>query len=311
MWSIGVHGGAGNIPDEREMVHRAGCARAADAGAAVLEDGGHALDAVCAAVRVLEEDPAYNAGHGAALDRRGLPVLDAAVMRGADLAYGAVAAVLGVRHPVDAARAVLDDGRHCLLAGASAADFAKARGVEMVSPEHHRTAETVRAFEARRKRLEAGDEGSADAEWDPSEGAAPVDSGMGNTVGAVARDVHGGLAAATSTGGLLMRYPGRVGDSPIAGAGTYASELGAISATGHGETMLRTVFAYRALESVARSEGPGAGALRSALDEAKARVGGTGGAILVRPSGEMVFAMNTPHMGVAWRRAGQEVGSSF
>ena len=314
MWSICVHGGAGKIPDSLETAHRAGCGRAVEAGAAVLEDGGGALEAVCAAVRVLEADPLYNAGRGAALDARGQPALDAAVMRGSDLAYGAVGAVLGVEHPVDAARAVLEDGRHCLLVGSSAVDFARRRGLSIVSPDAHLTPGAEAAWRKRHADLQRGAVAPSEAEWDPEEGlVAATDPGNGNTVGAVARDARGELAAATSTGGLLMRTPGRVGDSPIAGAGTYADVgLGAASATGHGETMMRTVFTHQLLREL--TEVPGTQAAertQAVLDVARNRVGGTGGVIVVRPDGDIVYARNTPHMGVAWKRAGQEVQTDF
>lgn len=314
MWSICVHGGAGKIPDDLETTHRAGCGRAAEAGAAVLEDGGGAIEAVCAAVRILEADPLYNAGRGAALDARGLPALDAALMRGSDLAYGAVGAVLGIEHPVDAARAVLEDGRHCLLVGPSALDFARGRGLSVVSPEAHITDGARAAWRRRRERFGLGDRPSPEAEWDPSEGLiAATDPGHGNTVGAVARDARGEFAAATSTGGLLMRTPGRVGDSPIAGAGTYAdAQLGAASATGHGETMMKTVFTYRLLTALSEvAAGEGRACVRQVLDAARDRVGGTGGAIVIRPDGDVVFARNTPHMGVAWKRAGREIRTAF
>jgi beta-aspartyl-peptidase (threonine type) len=141
----------------------------------------------------------------------------------------------------------------------------------------------------------------------------PVDPGHGNTVGAVARDAQGGLAAATSTGGLLMRLPGRVGDTPIPGAGTYArDDLGALSATGHGETMMRTVFAYQALLDLAEA-GPAEAeqVLSRALGAAEGRTGGTGGAIAVLPDGTLAFARTTPHMGVAGRRAGAATFTAF
>ncbi|MCB9646678.1 MAG: isoaspartyl peptidase/L-asparaginase [Deltaproteobacteria bacterium] len=307
MWSIIVHGGAGAIPGPLEAQHRAGCARAVEVGAALLARGASALDAAQAAVRVLEDDPTFNAGVGATLDARGLPLTDAAVMRGEDLAYGAVGQVLGVRNPIDLARAVLEDGRHCLLVGPNAVEFARDAGVALCDPARHLTEATIRAYTARREEEARSGRRAATADWDPQEGLG-VD--RGNTVGAVARDAAGGLAAATSTGGLLMRYPGRVGDSPVAGAGTYAdAELGALSATGHGETMLRTVFALRALQA-AQAADP-TEALLAALDDARARVGGKGGAILVLPDGRLAHARNTRGMGVAGQREGEALFTAF
>lgn len=300
-----MHGGAGNIPARLELDHRDGCARAAEAGAAVLADGGEALDAVHAAVRVLEADERFNAGRGATLDHRGLPALDAGIMRGRDLAYGAVAAVLGIQHPIDAARAVLEEGEHCLLVGPGALEFARSKGLLLTSPDRHVTEAAFATYARQKAHRERGYHRPATAEWSPDE-----DGDHGNTVGAVARDAHGGVAAATSTGGTLLRAPGRVGDSPIPGAGTYASnELGALSATGHGETMLRTVFAYQALLDLQRD--PSSATLRSRLEAIRDRVGGTGGAIAVLPDGSFLWERTTPAMGVAFRRSGEAPGTGF
>ncbi len=252
-----MHGGAGVIDPAREPIHRAGCLRAIDAARPLLSAGGDALDACCAAVRVLEDDPAFNAGIGAVLDEAGLPALDAAVMRGSDLGYGAIASVVGVRHPIDLARAVLEDGRHCLIVGAGAIALAREKGIALVDPGTMITEQSRTAWEKARE---------------------------GDTVGAAARDASGAVAVATSTGGTYLRRVGRVGDSPIAGAGTYARrDLGALSATGHGETMMRTVFAYSALLSLseagsdARSHrGPHAGARGRHRGRRRARRGNRG-----------------------------------
>lgn len=317
MWSIVVHGGAGAISKAVESAHRRGVSRAAEAGAAVLAAGGPSLDAVVAAVRVLEADPTFNAGRGGALDERGLVSSDAAVMRGSDLAYGAVGAVAGVPHPVDLARAVLDDGRHALLVGPGAVDFARRKGMKLVDPLRLRTEHAI--TEWRRRQAEALEKGG-----DPFAGwsEAPGERHDGDTVGAVAQDARGVIAAATSTGGLTMRYPGRVGDSPIAGAGTYArDDLGGVSCTGHGETMMKTVLAYHtliALRGAAPSHGGvtaaprcAADILRRVLDDATARVGGRGGLIVVLPDGTTAYARNTAHMGVAWVSALHAVASDF
>lgn len=301
-WSAIVHGGAGNISSRLEAAHRAGCRKAIEAAAEVLDPGGGALDAVVAAVRVLEDDPLFNAGVGAALDARGIATHDASICRASDLGYGAAATFCGVRNPVELARAVLEDGRHCLLAGPAALAFARARGLELVAPDFFvtnkskATLETVRARAAAEGARESGEHGPPEAE--------------GDTVGAVARDVHGEICAATSTGGLVMRMPGRVGDSPIAGHGTYACpDLGGLSATGHGETMMRTVFALTALQAMC---GPDpTGALREALDAATARVGGRGGAIAILPDGTPVHARNTRGMSVAFQTAGTAAQTAF
>lgn len=289
MWSVIVHGGAGAIDDRQSEPHQAGCRRAVEAAASVLSRGGSALDAVVAAVVVLEDDPVFNAGTGGALDEDGEVSSDAAVMRASDLGYGAIGAVSGVKNPITLARAVLEDGRHSLLAGPGAVRFARKKGVVLCDP-HALITDPSRA-----KWWHATAERASD------------------TVGAVARDAGGEIVAGTSTGGLLGKYSGRVGDSPIAGAGTYArSDWGGISATGHGETMMKTVLCYEALVRLADrgAELPEV-VLRRVLDAATARIGGKGGLIAVLPDGAPVWARNTAHMGVAWQSAGGPLASAF
>ncbi len=305
-WSIIVHGGAGNIPDAHEEAHKRGCKRAAQEGASVLERGGSALDACCAAVRVLEDDPVYNACIGGALDAHGAVACDAAVMTGEDLGYGAIGAVVGVRHPIDLARSVMEDGRHCLLVGPSALHFARERSVALCDPALHITERTQAEWAARKALIDAGQTPPSTVDWTPLE--------EGDTVGAVARDGAGRVAAATSTAGLLMRVPGRVGDSPIAGSGTYAdAALGAMSATGHGETMMRTVFSLRALQALSLEQlsSKYKKILEEQLSQATAKIGGKGGAIAVLPSGETAYARNTKHMGVAWVSQTGSAGVDF
>ncbi|MFO0729012.1 MAG: isoaspartyl peptidase/L-asparaginase [Myxococcota bacterium] len=286
MWSLIVHGGAGAIDDRQSEPHQAGCRRAAEIGSKILEAGGSALDAVQAAVRALEDDEVFNAGTGGALDADGLVMTDAALFRGDDLAYGACGSVTGIRHPIDLARAILEDGKHALLVGPGALAFARARGVERVNP----------------RKLEV----------DPSK-AKWWFAAAGDTVGAVALDARGSIASATSTGGLLGKYAGRVGDSPIAGAGTYAKNgWGGVSATGHGETILRTVLGFQALVDLHGAlPGPMEAQLLGTLDRATAAVGGRGGLIAVLPSGAAGWARNTAHMGVAWVREGAPIQTAF
>jgi len=279
-YALLVHGGAGIIAGEdHRMAHRLGVQGGRDAGEAVLQAGGTALDAVHAAVRRLEAARGFNAGPGSQLDSEGYPAMDAAIMEGADLRAGAVAAVCGLAAPIDAARAVLEAGRHVLLVGAGAVDFARGAGLAPTDPLHHVTAR-------------------ARARW---QGAAP--EGSRGTVGAVARDAAGHVAAATSTGGTVRRAVGRIGDSPILGAGTYADDpLGAISATGDGEAFLRTAFALRALEAARAGAGgrPLREVLMEALHEVFRRTGGEGGAIAVAPDGRLAWAQTAPDMTVAW-----------
>jgi beta-aspartyl-peptidase (threonine type) len=236
--AIGLHGGCGTLarsllsePDWSES--RMHLADALRNGWRVLRAGGSALDAVQAAVVVMEDSPHFNAGHGAALNAASEHELDASIMDGASLAAGAVCAVRRIRNPVIAARAVLDSGQAVLLAGAAADDFAERQGLAMVRPDYFTTQRRVEALRAIRARIASGTAlQSSEAE-------------RHGTVGAVARDIHGHLAAATSTGGFNNKPSGRVGDSPIIGAGTYAKDGAcAVSCTGQGEIFIRRVTAY-------------------------------------------------------------------
>lgn len=270
-----VHGGAsewyaGTGPG------RAACRRAAEAGFAALAAGGGALDAVIAAVRVVEDDPACNAGTGAVLTSRGTLELDACVMDGASLASGAVAVLPPFRHPIDIARAVLEDGRYHLLAGEGAAAFARARGFTPCDPELMITDD---------RRAEYEGKGSFE---------------RGNTVGAVARDAYGNLAAATSTGGMSGTIPGRVGDVPIVGGGTYADEHAACSCTGDGEALARACAAFWTVENVA--DGAQAVAERS-VSRVRKRYGGYGGVILLDKNGDVGIARSASAMPHAVARA--------
>ena len=268
-----VHGGAGNWREESHGAAREGVERAVDVGYAVLEDGGDALDAAQAAVIVLEDAPVFNAGRGAVLDERGFVLLDASVMRGADRAAGAVAAVRGIRNPVLAARAVLEEGRHVMLAGEAAAKFAREAGLDTAPEAWFRTAERQRAFEG------------------------------GGTVGAVARDARGGVAAATSTGGTNGKHPGRVGDSPIIAAGTWADDAtAAISCTGDGEAIIRNALAHEIDALLRHADLP----LDEACERALARLAafGTAGLIAVGADGAIATPFTTAAMPRAWRADG-------
>jgi isoaspartyl peptidase/L-asparaginase-like protein (Ntn-hydrolase superfamily) len=266
---IVVHGGAGNWPRERLDAARDGIEDAVRAGHAVLADGGDALDAAQAAVIVLEDDPAFNAGRGSVLDERGFVLMDASVMRGADRAAGAVAALRGIRNPVLAARAVLEEGRHVMLAGEPAGRFAREAGLDTAPEAWFRTSERQRAFE------------------------------RGGTVGAVARDAHGRLAAATSTGGTGGKHPGRVGDSPIIGAGTWADDAtAAISCTGDGEAIIRVALAHE-IDALVRHAGlPLPAACAQALAELEPL--GTAGLIAVGADGDIAMPFTTAAMPHGW-----------
>jgi L-asparaginase / beta-aspartyl-peptidase len=279
---IAVHGGAGvpapeRLAPEQRAAVRAGLHAALAAGRACLGQGGSAVDAVVAAVAVLEDDPAFNAGIGAALTRDGFAEHDAAVMCGASRRAGACTGTRRVRHPVQLARTLLDEGPHVFVAGASAEALARERGLDFVDPEVFVTP----------RRLAALIEARGVAEPALSEEA------RHGTVGAVALDAAGHLAAATSTGGLTNKLPGRIGDSPIPGAGTYADDaVCAVSATGRGEYFLRTVFAHRVACLVELGRLGLAEATARALDEVAA-LGGSGGALVLGSDGLPVFRFNS------------------
>jgi isoaspartyl peptidase/L-asparaginase-like protein (Ntn-hydrolase superfamily) len=274
--AIAVHGGAGDWPAAAEAKAVAGVQRALAAGHAVLAANGAALDAVQAAVIVLEDDPVFNAGRGAVLHERGGVLLDAAVMRGADRAAGAVAALRGIRNPIRAARAVLEEGRHVLLVGEPAAAFARACGLETAPDGWFRTPEREAALER----------GLATRE---------------GTVGAVARDARGGVAAATSTGGTNGKHPGRVGDSPLLAAGTWADDAtAAVSCTGDGEAIIRTALAHE-VDALIRHAGlPLAAACERALS-GLAPCDGTGGLVAVGAAGGVAARFTTAAMPHGWR----------
>ena len=276
--AIIVHGGAGLVDGERLPRCVSGVAGAAEAGWEILARGGSALDAVQAAVELLEDDPEFNAGHGAVLNREGEIEVDAAIMSG-DLRAGAVGCAKFLRHPIRVARKLLEEGVHILLAGEGAIDFAREHGIEQ---ELHTTLITDRA----RKR------------WEEERAGRLGPSATGDTVGACAIDAAGMLAVATSTGGISGKRRGRVGDSPIIGAGTYADARGgACSATGHGESLLRVSIGHYVVERLAAGEEAFAAA-RAAVKMLDERVGpiGQGGVILVDKLGRVGWARNTASM---------------
>ena len=267
-FAIIVHGGAGKIDPEGVPVRLAGCRTAAAAGYAVLKANGKALDAVQAAVIELENNPLFNAGHGSTLNRDGSVETDAAIMDGATLRAGAVAAVCGVRNPVTLARAVMEASPHVLLVGAGAQHFAVQQGVELCDPR-----ELV--VPAQR------------AHWEKEHG----------TVGAVALDGQGHLAAATSTGGVFDKLAGRVGDSPLIGCGTYADGHAAVSCTGVGEDIIRTTLARHAAHLCEQGM-EAAAAVRQAIAFFTDKTRGEAGLILMDSGGRASFARNSVHMPV-------------
>ncbi|HKQ70276.1 MAG TPA: isoaspartyl peptidase/L-asparaginase, partial [Polyangiaceae bacterium] len=271
-----------------------GCRRAALSGAEILRASGSALDAVQTAVRALEDNHLFNAGTGACLTEDGLIELDAGIMEGTQLRAGAVCALPPFRNPIDVARAVMEEGRHVLYASEGAAAFARRQGFEPSTSEAMTTDRARRKWEELRK------------------GAMPASAVPTGTVGAVARDPSGRIAAATSTGGILGKKSGRVGDSPVIGAGTFADdEAGGASSTGQGEGILRTCLAKTAIDDMRRGLDPET-ASRRAIDLLSNRVGAQGGIILVDAFGRLGLARSTPSMawGAMWEGLLAPVGAT-
>ncbi len=284
-WKLVVHGGAGviekaNIPPDKEQEIHAGLDRALVAGSRVLAAGGSALDAVEAAVKVLEDDAIFNAGRGSVFTYNGHIELDASIMDGRSRAAGAVTGVTRTKNPVGLARAVMENSEHVFLSREGADEFSRRQGLEQVERGYFETPE-------RRRQLDEVKANKASA--------LEIEYKFG-TVGAVALDRNGHVAAATSTGGMTGKRWGRIGDSPIIGAGTYADDRGcAVSGTGWGEYFIRVGVAH---EICARMRMAGSSA-QQAADEVMAEVkalGGDGGVIVVTPKGDMAYAFNTPGM---------------
>ena len=277
--TLAVHGGAGNrvpAPGAETAVIDEALTAAIAAAETVLDGGGSALDAVEAAVVRLEDEPTFNAGRGSVPTAAGAVEMDAGIMCGRTLRAGAVALVSATRNPVSAARLVLEDGAHVLLAGASADAFARGRGARLEEDDYFRVA---------RRRASGGEADLAEL----------------GTVGAVVCDDRGDLAAATSTGGMRGQVSGRVGDSPIVGAGVYAENSScAVSCTGSGEEIMRAVLAHRIARAVEAGGAP-APACAQAVHGVLARVGGEGGAIAVDARGRLGMCFNTAAMHRAWK----------
>jgi len=286
---LALHGGAGTVPqgsipaDKAAAYHR-GLAACLRAGHAVLARGGSSLDAVTAAVMALEDDALFNAGHGAVLTTDGRPEMDAAIMNGADRAAGAVAGILGPRNPILAARAVMEHSPHVLLTGEGALRFCRARGLDFAPDTYFLTPRRVSALEAELARRASG---ASDTR---------SDADRHGTVGAVARDAAGNLAAATSTGGMTAKMPGRVGDTPIFGAGTFADNATcAVSATGDGEFFIRWAAAHD-ISARLRYLHEDLATAAGTVVEALGRVGGSGGLIAIDAAGRVALPFNSAGM---------------
>ena len=302
-WSLVLHGGSGvidraDLKPEQDRAYRGALRAAAEAGAAALKAGASAVDAVEAAVRVLEDDPLFNAGRGAVYTAEGRAELDAAIMDGASLAAGAVAGSTRTRNPISLAREVMEHSDHVLLGGEGADAFAASQGLVQVDPAYFFVERRWRSLETHLAR-----EGlpipprPPGARPDEALAALAHDEGKRGTVGCVARDGAGHVAAATSTGGTTGKRWGRVGDSPLIGAGTYASDRGAaVSGTGEGEYFIRLGVA-REICALVELKGL---TLQAAVDQViqteLTALGGQGGVIAVTPDGQMAWSFNTSGM---------------
>ncbi|PYT69083.1 MAG: peptidase T [Acidobacteria bacterium] len=290
-----VHGGAWDIPDEAVDSCKSGCQRALAAGWSILSKGGHALDAIEAAVVVLEDDPVFDAGYGSHLTLEGRVECDVIVMNGATLRAGAASTLHRVKNPIRVARAILERCPHMMLVGEGAERFAKERGIALCNP-----GDLISEAERDAWRKCKEDKHAAEHHRGHEQG----------TVGAVAIDREGNLFAATSTGGTCCKLPGRVGDSPLIGCGCYAdSEAGGVSCTGYGEAIMKIIMAKTAVDFLRRPEvcmntpsgvscgGPSAQlAAREAVHLLGKRTHATGGLILLDREGNPGFSFNTPRM---------------
>jgi beta-aspartyl-peptidase (threonine type) len=293
-----IHGGAGNITPammnkELEGKYKETLQEALDEGYKILSNGGQSVDAVVAAIAVLEDNPLFNAGRGSVFTKKGLHEMDAAIMDGKDLSAGAVAGVRNIKHPIMLAREVMLHSGHVFLSGKGAGEFALNRGLEFAPDEYFFNKERYDQWVA----IRDSDFYQLDHKEDNLKGVTPNPDYKFGTVGAVARDVHGNLAAGTSTGGMTNKRFGRIGDSPVVGAGTYANnETCAISCTGHGEYFLRAVVAYD-ISCLMEYKGL---SLHDACDlvvkEKLKRFGGEGGLIALDRHGKHEFCFNSAGM---------------
>ncbi len=272
-----VHGGAGQIRDDSLPERLDGCKAAALAAWDILAQNGSALDAAEAAVMVLEDNPLFNAGTGSTLNQIGNVEMDAAIMDGDLLRVGAVAAVQRIKNPIKLARRVMEDGRHVILGSEGALMFAREIGFPECSPESL-------IVEHERKR------------WAEKYG----------TVGCVVLDANGKIAVATSTGGIFNKLPGRIGDSPLPGCGTYADDRGGVSCTGLGEAIIRVVLGKTAIDFLAEGIDPNAAA-RKSLELLEAKTGAQAGLIMIDCHGRIGYARNTTHMPVCFIRDDQSI----
>jgi beta-aspartyl-peptidase (threonine type) len=296
-----VHGGAWSMPDELVEAHERGVRNALRAGWAILDRRGSALDAVEAAVRVMEDDETFDAGRGSFLTSDGRVQCDALIMDGATLRAGGVGCVERIRNPISAARRVLDDSPHVYFVAEGAERFAAEHGIELIANEELVIDREREQLQKCKEKAALGQEFEIFAHSHDSSHTVSHD-----TVGAVAVDTSGNLAAATSTGGTLNKTPGRVGDASLIGCGTYAdNESGAVSTTGWGEPFMKLVLGKWAVDRIATGATPEQTAW-AAMDYVKARLNGHGGIILLDGKGRIGMAHNTSRMAVGFRTTERE-----
>jgi len=292
--AIVIHGGAGTIIKEKmspdiEAKYRSVLKQSIEAGYAVLKSGGSSTDAVISSIKVMEDSPLFNAGHGAVFNHQGQVELDASIMNGDDLNAGAATGISNVRNPIVLAQKVMEESPHVMLMGQGAENFAKEQGLTIVNNEYFHTERRLRQLKKLQKSSDRP--GLSESEEDEFE------TQKFSTVGAVAIDSQGRISAGTSTGGMTNKRYGRIGDSPIIGAGTYAdSSYCGISATGHGEYFIRAAVAY---DICARVNYKGI-ALQEAADEVildkLKQMGGDGGVIGIDSDANIIYSFNTPGM---------------
>jgi beta-aspartyl-peptidase (threonine type) len=314
-WALVAHGGAGvikrsELTADQEAAYREAMTVVSEAGAAVLRAGGSALDAVEAAIHLLEDDPLFNAGRGSVFTAEGRNELDASIMDGRTLGAGAVGGVTATRHPISAARALIEGSPHVMLMGEGADAFARSQGLEQVDSGYFFTERRWQGLERALSKL-----GLPIPPRPPGAPADPVgrmalvhDEGKHGTVGVVALDVHRNLAAGTSTGGTTAKRWGRIGDSPIIGAGTYASNRAcAVSCTGTGEYFIRLGVAHEICALVEHTRMPLQAAVDRVVQQDLTALGGEGGVIAVAPDGQMAWSFNTAGMYRARIADGQQL----
>lgn len=286
MVALVVHGGAWDIPDELVEPHRIGVQKAIMVGMAVLSDGGSAVDAVEAAITIMEDDDTFDAGVGSFLNAAGEIELDASIMDGTTLKAGALASVQNIKNPIQLARRIMDNSEHVFLVGKGAVRFAMEQGMRTCTQDELITEREIQRWRDWQKKSP----GSTKDAFRKKK--VPVD-----TVGAVALDAKGNIASGTSTGGTPNKFPGRVGDSPLIGAGTYADgSVGGVSTTGWGEAMIRVVMAKSVVDLMEHRKLDPAAAASEGIRILERKADGYGGVIVLNMKGQVGIAYNTPRM---------------